>query len=61
MRFFTKISLSALNHVVLDFSLKNEHNCRITDVFKRTDKLSVLLNYTSMIILKLKFNSISMF
>ena len=32
----------------LDFSLKNEHNIRITDVFKKTDKLSVLLNYTSM-------------
>ena len=31
-----------------DFSLKNEYNCRITDVFEKTDKLSVLLNYTSM-------------
>ena len=32
----------------LDFSLKNEHNIRITDIFKKNDKLSVLLNYTSM-------------
>ena len=37
----------------LDFSLKNEHNIRITDVFKKNDKLSVLLNYTSMEIPKL--------
>ena len=29
----------------LDNSLKNEHNYRITDVFKKTDKLSVLLRY----------------
>ena len=40
MRRFTKISLSTLNHVDLDFSLKNEHNYRIADVFK-------VLNYVS--------------
>ena len=34
--------------LLLDFSLKNERNSRITDVFKKTDKFSVLLNYTSM-------------
>ena len=48
MRRFTKISLSTLNHH--GFSLKNEQNYRITDVFKKTDKLPVLLNYTSMVI-----------
>ena len=35
MRRFTKISLNTLNHVVSLF-LKNKHNCRITDVFKKT-------------------------
>ena len=49
MRRFTKISLSTLNNVAFHFSLKNEHNCQITDIFKKTDKLSVLLNYTSII------------
>ena len=33
----------------LDIFLKNEHNCRITDAFEKTDKLSVILNCTSMI------------
>ena len=33
----------------LDFSLKNEHNRWITDVLKKTDKLSAFLNYTSMV------------
>ena len=33
----------------LNFSQKNEHHCRITDVFENTDKSSVLPNYTSMI------------
>ena len=37
----------------LDLSLKNEYNCQITDVFKKTDKLLVLLNYTSMVVLTL--------
>ena len=32
----------------MNFSQKNEHTCRITDVFKKTDKLSVILNNTSM-------------
>ena len=27
----------------------NEHNCQITDVLKKTDKLSVLLIYISMV------------
>ena len=35
--------------MLLDFSLKNEHNYQITDVFKKIDKLSILLNYTSMV------------
>ena len=30
----------------IDFFLKNELNYRITDVFKETDKFSVLFNYT---------------
>ena len=34
----------------LDFSLKNEHHYRIQDLFKKTDKLSVLLKYTSMVL-----------
>ena len=34
----------------LDFSLKNEHNCRVTVVFKKADKLSVLLNYMSLVL-----------
>ena len=29
--------LSTLNTLFLDFSLKSEHNCRITDVFKKTE------------------------
>ena len=33
----------------LDFFRKNEHNDRIRDVFKKTDKLPVLLNYTFML------------
>ena len=49
MRRFTKISLSTLNTLFLDFSLKIEHNCQITDVIKQTDQLSVLFNYTFMI------------
>ena len=31
------------------FSLKNEHNGQIKDVFKKTDKLPVLLSYTSVL------------
>ena len=30
-----KKSLSTLNHIFLDFSLKNKHNRQIRDVFKR--------------------------
>ena len=41
--------LSTLNTLPLVFSLNNECNCGITDVFKKTDKLPVLLNYTPMI------------
>ena len=33
----------------LNFSLKNEHHCRITDAFEKIDKLSVLPNHVSMI------------
>ena len=35
--------------------MKNEHNYRITDDFKKIDKLSVLLNYTSMLLPLLTF------
>ena len=49
MRRFTKITLSTLNTLFFEFSLKNEHNCQIVDVFKKTNKFSVLLNYTSMV------------
>ena len=35
--------------MLLDFSHKNEHNCRIMDVFKKTYKLTVLCDYASMI------------
>ena len=36
----------------LDFSLKKEYNYRIAGVIKKTDKLSDLLNDTSMVTLK---------
>ena len=38
----------------LDFSLKNDQNCQIPDVFKKTDKLPVSLNYMSMVYLYTK-------
>ena len=38
----------------LDFSLKNDQNCQIPDVFKKTDKLPVSLNYISMVYLYTK-------
>ena len=44
-------SLCTLNYVVFYFSVKNGQNCRVTDVFKKTGKWSVLLNYTSMVCL----------
>ena len=34
MRRLTKISLSTLNTFFIDFTLMNEHNCRMADVFK---------------------------
>ena len=52
---FTKIILGTLNHIVFWFSLKNDHSCRITDIFKKTYKLSVLLNYTTMTLVILFF------
>ena len=51
MSCFTKISLCTLHYVVFYFSVKNGHNCRVRDVFKKTGKWSVLLNYTSMVCL----------
>ena len=33
----------------LDFSLKNENNCQIEDVFKKNDKLPFSLIYKSMV------------
>ena len=36
--------------LLLEFSLKNDHNYRITDVFKKADKSSVLLHYTFMVL-----------
>ena len=46
MRHFTKIRLNTVNKVVSSFlPLKSKHNFRIADIFKKTDKLSVLLNY----------------
>ena len=43
----------------LDFFLKNEHNCRITNIFKKTDKLSVLLHGASLDILRSEISGIS--
>ena len=38
-------------NVVFWFAPKNGNNCRITNVFEKTDKLSVPLNYTLMLLL----------
>ena len=46
MKRFTKRSLSTQISLSLDFSVKNEHSYRITDVSKSTINLSVLLYYT---------------
>ena len=45
MKRFTKVALSVLKQVFLDFFLKNEHHCQITDVFKKTDKLHPYASY----------------
>ena len=42
------------NMLLLDFLLKNEHNCRITDVFKKNDKLMVVLNHMPIVYLLVK-------
>lgn len=44
------MSLRSLKQVALYLSHNNVDNCRIRDIVEMTDKLSVLLNYTSMII-----------
>ena len=48
MRPFTKIRLSTLkSRFFLDFFPRYQHNCQTMDVFKKTDKLPVLRNYTA--------------
>ena len=45
----TKISLITVSHAFFYFSQKNEHDYRVSDVFKKSDKLSVFLNYITML------------
>ena len=49
MRRYTKISFGTLNRVVSWFLHKEWAYLPITNVFKKTDKLSLLLNYKSMV------------
>ena len=49
MRQFTKVMLSFWKQAASWFRPKEWDNCQIMDVFKETDKLSVLLHYTSMV------------